>query len=86
LKEFYGEYSLYMKAWSQIEQARGSHSIQDYGEAQHRYEEAARLHESTSSWSYLAPNYFAWSCMEEAEELSRKENTELSKKPLEIHR
>jgi KaiC/GvpD/RAD55 family RecA-like ATPase/tetratricopeptide (TPR) repeat protein len=75
LKEFYKDYSLYMQAWSQIEQARYSHSIEDYEEAKQHYERAAKLHESTSSWSYLTPNYLAWSYMEGSEGLSRKEST-----------
>jgi len=79
LKDFYDEYSLYMEAWSQIEQARYSHSIEDYNEARQLYEQAARLHELTISWNYLAPNYLAWANMEEAEGLSRKENTQKAK-------
>jgi len=79
LHDFYTDYSSYMQAWSQIEKARYSHSIENYEEAQQYYEQAARLHESTSSWSYLVSNYFAWSCMEEAESLSRQEKTQLSK-------
>jgi len=79
LENFYSDYSVYMLAWSQIEQARYYHSIEAYEEARHNYEQAAKLHKSTSSWSYLAPNYFAWSFMEEAERLSRKENTQQAK-------
>jgi tetratricopeptide (TPR) repeat protein/KaiC/GvpD/RAD55 family RecA-like ATPase len=74
LKNFYGEHSLYMQAWNQIEQAKYFHSIEDYETAQQHYEEAANLHKSTSSWSYLASNYFAWAYLEEAEGFSRKEN------------
>ena len=79
LLEFYMEYSLYMQAWSQIEHARHSHSIEDYEESQKHYKKAAELHESTSSWNYLVPNYFAWSYVEGAENLSRKENPQLAK-------
>jgi KaiC/GvpD/RAD55 family RecA-like ATPase len=79
LKEFYKEHSLYMQAWSQIEKARYSHSVEAYEEAKHNYEQAAKLHELTSSWSYLASNYLAWSHMERAEGLSRKENTQQAK-------
>ena len=42
LEQFYNEYSVYMQAWSQVEQARYSHSIEDYEEAQQRYKEAVR--------------------------------------------
>jgi tetratricopeptide (TPR) repeat protein/KaiC/GvpD/RAD55 family RecA-like ATPase len=79
LKEFYNNYSLYMRAWSQIEQARYFHSIEDYEEARQHYEKAALLHESIGAWSYLTPNYFAWANMEEAEGLSRKENAQQAK-------
>jgi KaiC/GvpD/RAD55 family RecA-like ATPase len=79
LKDFYKDYSSYLEAWSQIEQARYHHSLEDYQKSQQHYEKAARLHESTDFWSYLTPNYFAWAYMEEAEDLSRKENTKLAK-------
>ncbi len=79
LKDFYKDYRLYMQAWSQIEQARYSHSIEEYEEARQYYEKAAELHESTDSWNYLVPNYLAWANMEEAEGLSRRENTQRSK-------
>ncbi len=79
LKDFYEDYSLYMQAWSQIEEARYFHSIEDYEEAKVHYEKSAELHESTEHWSYLTPNYCAWANMEEAESLSRKENTQQAK-------
>jgi KaiC/GvpD/RAD55 family RecA-like ATPase len=79
LKEFYDNYSLYMQAWSEIEQARYSHTIEDYEEAKQHYEKAANFHESSSSWNYLTSNYFAWAKMEEAEGYSRKENTPQAK-------
>ena len=79
LKEFYNDYSLYMRAWSQIEQAKASHSIEAYDEARQNYEQAAKLHESTSSWNYLTPNYLAWARIEEAESLSREEKAQQAK-------
>jgi len=79
LKELSDDYKLYMNAWSQIEQARHSHSIADHEEAIQHYKKAAKLHESTSSWSYLAPNYLAWANLEEAESLSRRENARQAK-------
>ncbi|MCW3997640.1 MAG: hypothetical protein NWF10_03620 [Candidatus Bathyarchaeota archaeon] len=79
LKEFYQDYSDYMQAWSQIEQARHNHSIEEYEKAKEYYEKAARLHETCEPWSYLASNYLAWSIVEEAEGLSRKENTQQAK-------
>ena len=78
-KDFYGEHSVYMMAWSQIEQARYTHSLDDYEEARQHYEKAANLHKTTTSWKYLSPNYAAWSHMEKAESLSRKENAKEAK-------
>jgi len=80
LKDFYKEHSHYMQAWSQIEQARLNHSIEEYEKAKQQYEKAAELHESTKSWNYLASNYYAWANMEEAEDQSRRENTQQAKK------
>jgi len=79
LKEFYGNYSIYMNAWSQIEQARSAHSIEEYAKAAEFYSNAAGLLESSKSWNYIALNYFAWASVEEAEDLSRKENTQQAK-------
>jgi KaiC/GvpD/RAD55 family RecA-like ATPase len=79
LLEFYQEHSTYMHAWSEIEQAKYTHSIEEYNKAQQHYEKAARLHQATNSWNYLAPNYRAWSNVEEAENLSRKENPQQAK-------
>jgi KaiC/GvpD/RAD55 family RecA-like ATPase/tetratricopeptide (TPR) repeat protein len=79
LEELSNDYSLYMNAWSEIEQAKHSHTIEDYEEAKQHYEKAANFHESSSSWNYLTSNYFAWAKMEEAEGYSRKENTPQAK-------
>ena len=79
LKHFYKEHSLYMQAWNQIEQARYCHSIEDYNESQQHYKNVAGLYEKTNTWNYLAPNYLAWSYNEEAENFSRKENTQQAK-------
>ncbi|MEJ2241039.1 MAG: ATPase domain-containing protein [Candidatus Bathyarchaeota archaeon] len=73
LKEFYINHSIYMQAWSEIEQAKHKHSREEYRQAKIHYETAGRLHEQTDDWSYLSSNYFAWSKIEQAEELSRTE-------------
>jgi len=79
LSDFYKDYSSYMQAWSQIEKARHSHSIEDYEDSQQHYKKAAELHESTGQWNYLAANYSAWAIIEEAEGLSRNENMQQAK-------
>jgi len=79
LNDFYTEYSLYMQAWKQIEQAKYSHSTEEYDNAKEHSRKSAELHESTEHWSYLAANYLAWANMEEAEGLSRSENTQQAK-------
>ncbi|MHA2301490.1 MAG: hypothetical protein ACXACD_11105, partial [Candidatus Thorarchaeota archaeon] len=79
LKEFYHDYALYMFAWSEIEKAKQCHTEKRYMQAKEHYEKAAELHKATERWSYLAPNYLAWARLEEAEDLSRREQTEESK-------
>jgi tetratricopeptide (TPR) repeat protein len=76
LKNFYQEHARYMQAWSEIERAHHHHSRQEYGSAKQHFERAADLHKSLKKWSYLAPNYFAWVQVEDAEDLSRKERIE----------
>ena len=75
-KDFYEEYARYMQAWGEIERARHHHAGQEYGLAKQHFEKAGDLHKSLKKWSYLAPNYFAWVQVEDAEDLSRKESTE----------
>jgi hypothetical protein len=76
LKEFYKDYALYMRAWSEFEKAKQCHAEKRYMQAKEHYERAAELHKSTERWSYLAPNYLAWARLEEAEDFSRREETE----------
>lgn len=76
LKDFYQDHALYMKAWSEIEQARHLHREQQYGVAEEHFEKAANIHKFLKQWSYLAPNYAAWVKVEHAEELSRREQSE----------
>ena len=76
LKAFYNDHALYMQAWSEIEKARFHHQKQEYSMAEEHFDKAASLHKSLKRWNYLAPNYSAWAKLDEAEELSRKENSE----------
>jgi hypothetical protein len=76
IKNFYLEHACYMAAWSEIEKARHHHDRQEYGLAREHYEKAATVHKSLKQWSYLAPNYFAWAQVENAEDLSRGEKSE----------
>jgi hypothetical protein len=75
-KDLFQDYGLYMQAWSEIEKARNHHGKQEYGSAKDHFEKAANIHRSLKHWSYLAPNYFAWAQVEDAEELSRNEESE----------
>ena len=68
-----------MLAWNQIEQARYDHSNEEYEKAREHYKRAASIHEASEYWSFFAPNYFAWACVEEAEDLSRTEQSEKAK-------
>jgi hypothetical protein len=76
LKNFYRDHALYMQAWSEIEKARHDHGRQEYGLAKEHFEKAADLHRSLKQWNYMAPNYSAWAQIENAEELSNKEQSE----------
>jgi KaiC/GvpD/RAD55 family RecA-like ATPase len=73
--EFYLDHAAYMKAWSEIEAAKLAHKEKDYTVAAKKYENTANLLEQTKLWSYLSSNFLAWSFMEKAEYLSRKENS-----------
>ena len=79
LKDFYQDHAAYMKAWSEIERARQHHKEKKYGMAKECYEKAAELHKTTGRWNYLSPNYLAWARLEEAEDLSRTEQTQEAK-------
>jgi tetratricopeptide (TPR) repeat protein/KaiC/GvpD/RAD55 family RecA-like ATPase len=72
LKEFYMDYASYMQAWAEIERARFSSTGEEYDKAQKHYEKAANLFELFKAWKYLAPNYSAWSLLQQAEDQSRK--------------
>jgi len=76
LKDFCQDQALYLQAWSEIEKGRHHHARQEYGSAREHYEKAAALHKSLRKWSYLAPNYSAWTQVESAEDLSRREQSE----------
>jgi len=76
LKELYKDHALYMQAWSEIEKARHHHAQRQYGQAKEHYKRAADLHKSTVEWNHLSPNYLAWANLEEAEDLSRREQGE----------
>lgn len=76
LGSFYSELASYMLAWSEIEKARHHHARQEYGLAMEHFEKAAHIHESLTRWNYLAPNYSAWVRLDDAEGLSRKEESE----------
>jgi hypothetical protein len=73
--EFYLDHATYMQAWSEIENASAAHYLENYAEAMKHYEKSADLLNQTKLWSYLSPNFSAWSLLEAAENLSRKEKT-----------
>ena len=79
LREFYSDYTKYMQAWSELEQAKQCHSEKRYVASKDHYESAAKIFGSTEPWRYLVPNYQAWARLEEAEALSRGEQTEKAK-------
>lgn len=76
LRDFFQSYALYTEAWAEIEKARHHHRRQEYDIAKGHFEKAASIHSSLKQWRYLTPNYAAWVKVEEAEDLSRKEQNE----------
>jgi tetratricopeptide (TPR) repeat protein len=72
--DFYLDYATYMKAWSEIERAKFAHDREEYVTAMKHYEKTADLLKPSTMWNYLSSNFLAWSLLEHAEDLSRKEN------------
>ena len=64
-----------MNAWSQIEEARYHHKTEEYNKSKVNYSKASKFLESSKSWNYISSIYLAWAEVEEAEELSRKDNS-----------
>jgi hypothetical protein len=79
LNDFYQDYAGYMHSWNEIEEAKHHHVEKQYGLAREHYEKAADMHNATQRWKCLSPNYLAWAKLEEAEDLSRKEQAEEAK-------
>jgi len=73
--DFYLDHATYMQAWSEIENANAAHALENYADAMKHYEKSAGLLSQTRLWSYLHSNFSAWSLLDSAEDLSRKERT-----------
>ena len=82
-EEFLSRLCVLHAGMEEIEKARNHHERQEYGSAKEHFQRAADIHKSIRQWSYLAPNYSAWARVEEAEELSRKEQSEEALKAFE---
>ncbi len=76
LNSFYRDHGLYMEAWREIEKARHHHAREEYALAREFYDKSAALHKSTSRWDRLMTNYSALAQIENAEDCSRKEDSE----------
>jgi len=81
--EFYIDYSNYMKAWSEVENAKLSHNNTDYQGAMRHYQKASSLLGQSKMWNYLSLNFYAWSILEQAEDFSRQDNSKKSIKSFE---
>ena len=77
--DFYLDYASYMKAWSEIENAKLAHGNENYTVAMNHYEKASNLLKQSKSWNHLSSNFYAWSVLEQAEDLSREDNCYESK-------
>ena len=83
LNDFYSDYSKYMKAWSEIENAKLAHASGKYETAMQYYEKASSLLGQSKLWNYLSLNFYAWAILEQAEGLSSKEKSRESIKSFE---
>jgi len=81
--DFYLDYSNYMKAWSAVEYAKLSHFDNDYPGAMRYYQKASSLLGQSKTWNYLSLNFYAWSILEQAEDLSKQDNSKKSIKSFE---
>ena len=75
-RDFYADYVGYMEAWGNIARAMDYHSRDEYFLEKEYFEKAADLMSSSERWRYLGPNYMAWARLAEAENKSRKDQTE----------
>jgi len=75
-KEFYTDYSNYMRALSEIEKAKHHNLEKRHDKVREHYERAAELHNATKRWAYLSKYYSAWAKLAEAEALSQEDETE----------
>jgi tetratricopeptide (TPR) repeat protein len=81
--DFFIDYATYVKAWSEIERAKLAHSHEQYANAEKHYEIASNYLKKSKPWFHLASNFHAWSLLERAENLSRKESGKESIKAFE---
>jgi KaiC/GvpD/RAD55 family RecA-like ATPase len=81
--DFYIDYSNYMRAWSEIENAKLAHKTGDYDFAMQHYQKGSSLLGQSKQWNYLSLNFYAWSLLEQSENLSIKEQSEKSIKSFE---
>ncbi|TET66031.1 hypothetical protein E3J49_00155 [Candidatus Bathyarchaeota archaeon] len=75
---FFMDYALYMKAWSEIEKAKFAHDKGLHASAMKHYKKTASLLKQTKLWSFLSSNFLAWSLLEKAESLSRGDRSSKS--------
>jgi KaiC/GvpD/RAD55 family RecA-like ATPase len=81
--DFYIDYSNYMRAWSEIENAKLAHKTGEYDFAMQHYQKGSSLLGQSKQWNYLSLNFYAWSLLEQSEDLSIKEESEKSIKSFE---
>ncbi|TRO51211.1 hypothetical protein E2P61_06690, partial [Candidatus Bathyarchaeota archaeon] len=81
--DFYIDYSNYMKAWNEIENAKLAHQKGSYDGARQYYQKSSSLLSQSKLWNYLSLNFYAWSVLEQAEHFSIDEQSENSIKAFE---
>jgi KaiC/GvpD/RAD55 family RecA-like ATPase len=74
--DFFYDYSVYMKAWSEIEKAKDAHDLKQNALAMKHYRKTSEILEQSKNWKFLSSNFLAWAYLERAEFQSRKEKSE----------
>jgi KaiC/GvpD/RAD55 family RecA-like ATPase len=81
--DFFIDYSNYMRAWSEIENAKLAHRKGEYDFAMQHYQKGSSLLGQSKLWNYLSLNFYAWSLIEQSENFSIREQSEKSIKSFE---
>lgn len=76
LKYWYTDYTLFMLAWKEIEEAKLCSKTTDHSESAEHYRKASTYLKETLRWRYLSPYYLALSLVEFGEHFKKQNEIE----------